>query len=142
LCEALLRKHLSHSPNRLIATCFFNTGVIERWGGGTLRMVTDLEDQQQPRPEFDISTPNVFKVIMFASGHTDSKLEELGLNDRQVGAIHYLQLKDTMTVAEYQTLFEASKATATRDIGDLVRKRFFIREGIGKSVRYRIAEST
>ena len=87
--EALLRKHFSHSPNRLIATCFFNTGVIERWGGGILRMVTDLEDQQQPRPEFDVSTPNVFQVIMFASGHTDNQSQELGLNDRQVGAILY-----------------------------------------------------
>ena len=104
-------------------------------------MVTDLEDQQQPRPEFDVSTPNVFKVIMFASGHTDNRLRELGLNDRQVGAIHYLRLKDTITTAEYQSFFNASNATAKRDLGDLVGKRFIIREGKASSSKYKGVES-
>lgn len=138
--EALLREHTSHSPNRLLAECFFNTGIIERWGSGTLRMAAALEEQDQPQPEFDISTPNLFKVIMFASGYTNSKLRELGLNDRQIGVIHYLRLKDAIVTSEYQAWSGASKATATRDLGELVLKGFIRREGKGTAVSYTLVE--
>lgn len=139
--EALLREHTSHSPNKLLAECFFNTGIIERWGTGTLRMVAALEEQGQPRAEFDISTPNVFKVIMFVAGQTDTQLQGLGLNERQIAVVHYLRLKDSIAVSEYQHLFGSSKATATRDLGDLVGKGLAVREGKSIAITYRLAES-
>jgi len=138
--EALFREHTSHSRNRLMAECFFNTGIIERWGTGTLRIATALEEQEQPPPEFDVARQNVFKVIMFATGHTDKQLRDLGLNDRQIAAVHYLRLNGAITTPEYQVMSGTSKATATRDLGDLLEKAFVVREGKGTSVNYRLTE--
>lgn len=138
--EALFKEHTSHSPNRLLAECFFNTRVIERWGSGILRMAAALEQHKQPRPEFDVSTQNIFKVIMFAAGHTDSLLRDLGLNIRQIDLVHHLRCMTTITTSEYEILSGASNATAKRDLGDLVSKGLLTREGNGPAVSYRLTE--
>jgi len=57
-----------------------------------------------------------------------------------MAAIHYLRLKGTVTTPEYQNLYTASKATATRDLGDLMAKKLVVREGKGTTVNYRLAE--
>lgn len=139
--ESLLKDHPSHPPNRLIATCFYNTRIIERWGTGTLRMASELNERKQPPPIFDTSAPNVFKVIMFASGFSSDELIAMNLNERQVGAIRYLQLNRTITNATYQELFGASKATSSRDLSELVAKSLLVKVGTtGKGTSYSLAE--
>jgi predicted HTH transcriptional regulator len=101
-----------------LSKCFFNTGVIECWGSGILRMATALEEQEQPRPEFAVATPNVFKIIMFAAGHTDNQLHDLGLNIRQVEVIHYLRLKGSIASSEYRVLSGVNEATDKRDLSE------------------------
>ena len=78
---------------------------------------------------------------MFATGHTDKQLRDLGLNDRQIAAVHYLRLNGAIATSEYEVMSGASKATAKRDLGDLVEKGFVLREGKGTSVNYRLTES-
>lgn len=51
------------------------------------------------------------------------KLEELQLNPRQVRAVKYLYKREVLTNAIYKRLNEISKATATRDLQDLVNKK-------------------
>jgi ATP-dependent DNA helicase RecG len=137
----LLRDHPSHPPNKLIAECFFDTKIIERWGTGTVRMAEALEAQKQPPPAFDVSAPNVFKVIMFATGYSDAELHELGLNERQMQAVRYLQVSKTLTNAQYQELFGLSKATASRDLSDLVTKKVIAKVGTtGKGTSYVLLE--
>jgi protein-tyrosine-phosphatase len=43
--EALLRKDTRILLTVYLAECFFNTGIIERWGTGTLRMAAALDEQ-------------------------------------------------------------------------------------------------
>lgn len=137
----LLSEHPSHPPNTLIAECFYNTRIIERWGTGTVRMAEALASQHQPPPAFDVTTPNVFKAILFASGYSDAELKDMGLNERQVTAVRYMQVNKTITSAQYQELSGASKPTASRDLSELVTKQIIAKVGTtGKGTSYHLRE--
>lgn len=137
----LLSDHPSHPPNMLIAECFYNTRIIERWGTGTVRMAEALAGQHQPPPAFDVTTQNVFKAILFASGYSDAELVEMGLNERQVSVVRYMQVNKTITSAQYQELTGASKPTASRDLSELVAKQIVAKLGTtGKGTSYHLLE--
>ncbi len=139
---SLLKDHPSHPPNKLIASCFFDTLLIEAWGTGTLRMAQALETHRLPPPIFDTgSVAEIFKVLMFSNGYSDTELNEMGLNSRQIAAVRYMQLKKTITNAQYQELFEASKPTASRDLAELAKQKLVEKVGTtGKGTSYVLLE--
>jgi len=49
-------------------------------------------------------------------------LKKLGLNERQVKATLFVKEKEKKSNSEYQELYDVSKATATRDLTELVKK--------------------
>jgi ATP-dependent DNA helicase RecG len=51
--EKLFEPHESLPWNPLIAQVFYRSGVIERWGRGTLKMVELVESAGLPRPELE-----------------------------------------------------------------------------------------
>jgi ATP-dependent DNA helicase RecG len=109
--EDLMRRHNSYPPNKLIAEAFYNVGIIERWGTGTLLIASALKTQQLPPPEFNVSTPDSFELVLRATGTQPSRLDDqFVLNDRQEKAIAYLRSHDSLTVAEYQKLFGRADA--------------------------------
>ena len=136
--EDLLHEHDSFPPNRLIAETFYNLEMIEQWGSGTVRIADLLKRQSLPPPEFDVSLPDTFKLIM-RSGKKEAR--KLQLNERQYKVIEYLQSAETLTNAQYQGLFKTSKPTATRDLAELVDKGLLLKEGTrGKGTIYRLVE--
>ena len=136
--EDLLHEHNSYPYNRLIAETFYNLGIIERWGSGTLRMADSLREQNMPPPEFDLSLPDTFRLIMRLGKKDAGKLQ---LNDRQYKVIEYFQSAETLSNAQYQELSKTSKRTATRDLAELVDKGLLVRDGTrGKGTKYRLAE--
>jgi len=140
--EDLMHVHNSYPPNKLIAGAFFNVGIIERWGTGTLRIVEALQQQGLPPPEFNVSSPDTFKLVIHAgASRPDQRAAGVPLNERQLGAIEYLKSNTAITTAEYQELFGASKATSKRDLADLVNQRFVVQTGSGKGTAYRLARS-
>ena len=54
------------------------------------------------------------------------------LNDRQVKAVIFVKEKGKISNADYQELFSVSKATATRDLTELVDK-FALFEKVGQT---------
>ena len=50
--EELSRKHKSVLRNRLIAESLFLGGYIEKWGSGTLKMLSACREQGMPNPKF------------------------------------------------------------------------------------------
>lgn len=136
--EDLLQRHDSHAPNKIIATMFYNTGIIERWGTGTIRMAEELAAQGHPPPKFDTSNPNNFKLIFSISKFSAANsLSSEELNERQRKALKFLRTTKSITNAEYQKRFGGSKSTVTRDLGELVRKGLIFREGkTGKGTIY------
>ena len=63
-------------------------------------------------------------------------LAALGLNERQQGAIVYLQEQGRITNREYQSLFEVSYDTAYRDLRELLEKGLVKRQGKGRATYY------
>ena len=143
----LLKKHKSYPHNMLIAEALYNTGIIEQWGSGTLRIAEAMKQQKLPAPQFDISSHDTFKLIIFGENAkpstelTSASLIDMDLSDRQVKAMLHLRSKGILTNSEYQILFKASRATASRDLAGLVSKGLIKREGsTGKGTTYKLVE--
>ena len=54
--------------------------------------------------------------------YNEQYLEELGLSERQIKAVLYVKIKGKIANSEYQALNNVSKATATRDLTELVEQ--------------------
>jgi len=63
---------------------------------------------------------------------SEQDLRKLGLNERQIKAIEYVEKKGSITNKEYQELVGVPRRTATRDLTDLVKKGIFKLVGRGK----------
>jgi ATP-dependent DNA helicase RecG len=59
-------------------------------------------------------------------------LKKLGLNERQIKAIEFVKEKGKMTNTDFQELQNVSKATATRDLTELVEK-FELLDKVGQT---------
>ncbi len=63
-------------------------------------------------------------------------MRELGLNERQIKALNYLQEKRMLTRKNYEKIFSVSKVTAFRDIEELIEKEFIKVAGKGPAAKY------
>ncbi len=129
--DILKNEHFSKPRNKLIAMVFYYAGLIERWGTGTRRMVELCREHGLPEPEFR-EFGNGFSVIFYKDVYNEENLKKIGLNERQIKAVLYVKEKGKITNKEYQKVNECSKATATRDIMDLVNRGLLIASGTGK----------
>ncbi len=121
---------------RWSATNAIGTGYVEKPGSGTLRILAALEKAGLPRPEFKEAFAG-FQVVFYRDWLTEERLGELGLNERQVKAVLYVKEKGSTTNREYRGLFSVSKATASRELKELVDAGIFEKIGkTGRSVRY------
>jgi ATP-dependent DNA helicase RecG len=127
--EDLYRPHKSVLRNRLIAQIFFDIGLIERWGTGIQRIIDSCQRQNLPIPIFE--EYQGFRVI-FRKPYAKEELKKLGLNDRQIKAVEYVEKRGSITNREYQKLTLVSRKTATRDLTDLVKRGILNIVGRGK----------
>ena len=65
-------------------------------------------------------------------------MQSLNLNDRQVKAILFVKEKGKITNSDYQTLNDVSKATATRDLTELLETHKMLKRtgDIGAGTNY------
>ncbi|MGK5089204.1 ATP-binding protein [Bdellovibrionota bacterium FG-2] len=135
----LLQDHDSVPRNDKIAEAFFNTGLIERWGSGTVRMVEIMRASQLPVPEFDISMHSRFRVIFRREQWSKEQLDKLGLNERQIHAIEFVRKNGQITNSDYQTLGSVSERTASRELQLLVKKGVFAASAkAGRGASYKL----
>jgi ATP-dependent DNA helicase RecG len=127
--EDLYKPHKSVLRNRLIAQIFFDIGLIERWGTGIQRIIDSCQKQNLPIPIFE--EYQGFRVI-FRKPYAKEELRKLGLNERQIKAVEYVEKRGSITNREYQKLTLVSRKTATRDLTELVKKGIFNVVGRGK----------
>lgn len=138
----LLEEHPSLPRNRLLANCLFYAGFIESWGGGTLRIADLMKQADLGVPEF-ISTSGEFRIVLRKQLWTESDLEKEGLNTRQVSAVLHTMKVGRITNREYQDYCSVSKATAARELADLVQQGIFLRHGTtGKYTFYTVSRGS
>ncbi len=135
--ELLKKQHPSHPRNPYIADVCFKGGYIDAWGRGTLKIIDACKQAQLPEPDIR-EMHGGFSVTLYKDIFTEEQLQKMDLNDRQIKAILYVKEFGNISNQKYQELNEVSKATATRDLAELVNKqRLLLKEGkIGAGTIY------
>jgi len=127
--EDLKKKHSSRPHNPILAGTFFKGGLIEAWGRGTIKILNECKKAGLPEPIIEIASGGISITIQKNIFDTKKHIEK-DLNQRQNKAIEYLKENKTITNKKYQELCKVSKATATRDLTELV-EYFQLLERIG-----------
>lgn len=136
--DSLRRDHPSVPYNPLIAESLYLARYIERVGSGTQTMIELCQDASLPEPQFE-QRSGFFVVTLWRDWLTERVIAKLGLNDRQTQAVVYLKTHQEITNSIYQSEFQASKRTASRDMEDMITKGIAEKVGTtGKGVRYRL----
>lgn len=139
LTPASLRQiHPSLPHNPLIAEALFLAHYIEKVGSGTLDMIAGCQRAELPEPEF-FQEGDQFVQRLWRDWVTADVLAGLGLNPRQSQVLGLLRQQRRITTAEFQRITAASRATAKRDLEDLVAKGLLLPAGAGRGAFYRLA---
>jgi len=127
--DALKHSHSSRPRNPIIADVTFKGGYIDAWGRGTIKILDTCKQAELPEPDMK-ERDGGFIVTLYKDKLTEENLINLGLNDRQIKAVLFVKERGTITNADHQKYCSVSKATATRDLTDLVEKyEIFERRG-------------
>lgn len=119
--ENLLTKHPSKPFNPDIANALFRSGYIESWGRGTIKMIKECIQFGVPEPKYFYDMSG-FWVEFRKNKLSIEYMTSLGLNARQIKAVEYVKEVGRITNSDYQSNFEVSRNTASRDLSDLVEK--------------------
>jgi ATP-dependent DNA helicase RecG len=119
--DALKRSHSSRPRNPIIADVSFKGGYIDAWGRGTIKILDTCKQADLPEPEME-EKDGGFIITLFKNNFSEEQLIKLGLNARQLKAIFFVKEKGKISNAVFQDLCNVSKATATRDLTQLVEK--------------------
>ncbi len=140
--DKLTKPHSSYPRNPVLAEACFRGGYIDSWGSGIMKIVDSCKSAGLPVPIME-EDGGGFIVRLFKDSLTEGQLAKLGLTDRQIKAVFFVRQKGKITNTEYQENFEVSKATATRDLTELVDKyKLFERSGdVGAGTSYHLIGS-
>ena len=134
--DDLIKEHLSVPVNPFIARPFYLVGYINQLGYGTRNVFQWCRNAGLPDPKFD-SAENRFRVTIWRNWLTNDRMKKLNLNERQVKAVQFLKMDLQITNTEYQKLTGVSRATAKRDLDEMVKLGLIKLEGAGRSAHYR-----
>jgi ATP-dependent DNA helicase RecG len=115
----------------------FNTRYIEKAGSGTLDMIARCRAAGLPEPDFDLGSGQ-FVITLWRDWLADALMSGLNLNERQTKALAAARADRQLTNARYQAVTGTTRATAKRDLEDLVRKGLLARAGSGRGASYRL----
>ena len=117
----LMDSHSSHPRNPTLAGACFLGGFVDAWGSGIKKIIDSCEAAGLPAPEFE-EREGGFRVTLFKDIFSETQLQNMGLNPRQVRAVLYVKEKGQITNKEYQKINDCSRNTASSDLSDLVAK--------------------
>jgi predicted HTH transcriptional regulator len=135
--DSLREDHPSIPYNPLVAESLYLTRYIERVGSGTQSMIELCRRAGLPEPQFE-QRAGSFITTLWRDWLTTEVLASLDLNDRQIKAVAFLKSAARITNADYQTVTGATRATAKRDLEDLVRKKVLAPMGGGRGSYYEL----
>lgn len=140
--EDLKKKHSSRPHNPFLASAFFKGGLIEAWGRGTIKIINECKKAGLPEPLIEKVSGGI-SITLFKNSLDNKTLIDKGLSARQIKAIEYLRENKQLTNKIYQEICEVSKATATRDLTELIEKfNILERSGeVGAGTTYKLIGS-
>jgi len=140
--EDLKKKHSSRPHNPILAGTFFKGGLIEAWGRGTIKIINECKKAGLPEPIIESASGGI-SITIHKNVFESKSLVNKGLNQRQIKTIEFLKDNKTISNKSYQDLCDVSKATATRDLTELVEKyKLLERTGeVGAGTTYKLIGS-
>jgi len=139
--ELKQENHRSILRNPRMAQVLYFASMIERWGSGTTRMIDLCKQNGLPAPEFN-SRGGWFDISFMADRYNLEQLKRLGLKERQMQAIIHAKKEGLITRETYEKLADVSKATAAREIAELLEKGILAKsEGKGRGTYYILSVS-
>jgi len=92
------------------------------------------------KPKIEVSE-NFFEITFYGPGesiieHKEIDYKAYDLKDRQIKALKYLEEKGKFTLSQYINLTGVSKATAQRDLNDLLKRGLIERKGRKEGGKY------
>ncbi|NOQ38240.1 hypothetical protein GQ472_05105 [archaeon] len=134
-----------HKPvNPILCGLVYDIGLIEKYGSGISMMKRLSKELTNKEPYYEFS--RIQTTIIFLSPVKETTLidmidisEELG--ERQKTAIWHITEYGKITNSEYCKLNNTNRATAFRDLSDMVSKGVIRQYGDGRSVYYMLCEA-
>lgn len=133
----LKHAHSSVPRNKRICEALFLANYIDKAGTGILDVLNKCKAAGLPNPEFS-QNGDQFTVTLWRDALTPQRLNQLGLNDRQKNAIRYLRDHPKLTNTKYQELTGVARATAKRDLDELVKLTLVELSGAGRGAFYKL----
>ncbi|MEZ4712419.1 MAG: ATP-binding protein [Caldilineaceae bacterium] len=132
-----------YSRNEALVAVLTDLGYIERLGYGIDRMIATMREAGLQAPLFE-ETAAGFKVTLYSAGvdlvspqPAQQPWGHAFLNERQEGALAFVQQNGRITNSEYQELVpDVSAETIRRDLADLVEKNLLLRIGSKRATYY------
>ena len=124
--------------NELIADLFFRVGFGEKMGSGIARMNRWMLEYGLEKPKIKVSD-NFFEITFYGPGEfviEHKNYSSYDLNERQIKALQFMEEKGKIALSQYIELTRISRATAKRDLADLLKKELIIREGRKEGGKY------
>lgn len=126
--EGLRHPHSSIARNPRVCEPLFLARYIEKFGTGTLMMIRESAAHALPEPDFG-QRAGEFGIVLGRDWLTEKILSGLRLNERQVKAVEFLRLHQSISNRDYRQLTGANDRTALRDLAELMNKKLLVRRG-------------
>jgi ATP-dependent DNA helicase RecG len=138
----LKKDHGSYLRNPLIATVFYNRGLIEKWGRGTQKIVQLCVEAGHPEPEF-FEQANSFIVRFLPVSYVVPHRVSHDLTDRQrviLQVISQASHPDGLSFTEIKTRVQNPPADRTlRDDFQQLKRLLLVRvKGSGRGAKWRV----
>lgn len=134
--------HESIRRNSLIAEVFYQRGIIERWGLGTLKIVELCEQAGHPRPEFE-EVGGAVIVRFMPSAYQPPHVVKHDLTERQQRILRVLRDVGPAVISELMLHLpgeEVSARTILKDLSLLAELKLVVRpKRRGRGARWRLA---
>ncbi len=110
--------------------------------GERFKIINECKKAGLPEPLIENISGGI-SVTIFKNSLDNKTLIDKGLSNRQIKAIEYLKQHKQITNKIYQEICEVSKATATRDLTELIEKyKLLERSGeVGAGTTYKLIGS-
>ncbi len=138
--ELLREPHGPMPRNPLLAEPLYRVKYVEKAGTGTTDMIDDCRKAGLQEPDFEQHGPH-FVVTLWRDWLTKAVAEGFALNDRQRMVVDALVKNRCITNSEYQAVTGTSRATAKRDIEDLVARGVLVLRGRGRGAHYDVPKN-
>lgn len=138
--ESLRHPHGSVARNHRICEALFLGRYIEKYGTGTLMMISESLAHALPEPDF-AQRGGEFTTTVWRDWLTADVIARLQINGRQRAAIDFIKSHGRIANSEYRAAVGASRATASRDLDQLLTLGVIEKVGTtGRGIYYVLAK--